>query len=139
MKYPVRQPMIVTQGYSEKHPAVDLRNTDMKTHITYPHYAMENSVILKTGKGKTYGENYILLKGESGLYYLYCHNVLMNGLVDSVEEGDEVGIPDLSGLGNTGYHLHLEIFGDKYIRRNPLEIFNEFGLKWSYKDGKKKG
>lgn len=138
MKYPVRTPMIVTQGFSEKHEAVDLRNTDLKTYITYPHKAIENSKIIDKGKGKTYEENYILLRGESGIYYLYCHNVLMPGIIDEVYEGQEFGLPDMSGKGNTGYHLHLEIWsrmpiGKQYFRLNPLEIFDENNLKWKYK------
>lgn len=144
MDYPVRKPVIITQGFSQVHEALDFRNTDLKTFITYPHYAMERSMIIQQGKGQRYVENYILMRGmDSGLYYLYCHNTLVPSLdvAAIVGEGEEVGKPDMSGKGNTGYHLHLEIWSklpekDKHFRLNPLTIMNQYGLdEWRFKDG----
>ncbi len=141
MKEPVQiiNPMIISQGFSGAHQAVDIRNYDFQRNTALPHCAIENSEIVETGRGKTYGENYILLKGlESATFWLYCHNtpLVSSGLLQA---GDAFAVPDLSGKGNTGYHLHLEHWArmpenGMYFRLNPLDFFSAHNLKWMHRD-----
>jgi murein DD-endopeptidase MepM/ murein hydrolase activator NlpD len=118
-QYPLEK-VIVSQGYSLFHPAIDFDGQvgnpvkpirpGKVEKIMYYHFAYGNAV---------------LIKHRGGLMSLYAHLSRID-----VKEGQEVSSDTKIGeVGATGYasgdHLHLEVY-DHGKLINPLVIFSEY-------------
>lgn len=104
-----------TQGFSSRHPAVDICNS-IDTEI---HCAADGICIKKVYSNKSYG-NHIIIEHSNGYKTLYAH---LNSI--SIELNQEVNANDIIGYmgstGNsTGSHLHFEIHKNG-VQVNPLK------------------
>ena len=104
-----------SQGYSGKHPAVDIYNS----YGTEIYSALDGICIKVKYSNVSYG-NHIVIEHEDGYNTLYAHLSSIE-----VEEGQSVKAGELIGhmgsTGNsTGNHLHFEVHKDG-DRLNPLK------------------
>lgn len=121
------------------------RGLDIATSIKQKVYSMTNGIVILNTWNDSYG-NYIIIKGDDGIGFLYAHldtKPLLN-VGSRVIVGQEVGTEGTSGE-STGVHLHLEmqdISNKDWVYQAPIEdyinpatfmgIDNVKGTSWLY-------
>lgn len=105
----------LSQGFSTKHPAVDIYNS-YGTEI----YASSTGIcVQKVYSNVSYG-NHIILEHSDGYETLYAHlSDIAIDIDQEVQQGELIGYMGSTG-NSTGNHLHFEIYKDgKQV--NPLK------------------
>lgn len=104
-----------SQGYSGKHPAVDIYNS----YGTEIYSALDGVCVKVKYSNVSYG-NHIVIEHENGYKTLYAH--LSDIIIEenqSVKSGELIGYMGSTG-NSTGNHLHFEIHNNG-IKLNPLK------------------
>ena len=85
-------------------------------------------VLDKNNLSWTYG-NYVTIKGDNGLYYLYAHMSKRSVSVgDTVKKGQVIGNMGTTGY-STGHHLHFEVrINNKWQNANKEPTLAALGL-----------
>lgn len=122
---------IITQNYSNSHPALDVVGENYTLDYVIAHSDGE-IITIQDGLGNMKGSvgtlaygNYIKIKHQKGYYTLYAH--LQNDLPvknnQLVKKGQVIGY--MSDSGNAyGKHLHFEVYKENQ-RINPQEFLNK--------------
>ena len=108
-------------GNSNFHSAIDFgqRGTDGSV------FAVESGIVYAVGKTSA-GTNYIKIKDKFGYVHGYFHTKSNFKKGNCIEEGQVIGISDMSGH-STGLHLHYTIQfdgTDRNTRFDPLQFLN---------------
>lgn len=134
MRVPTKlNPCVITQGYHERHHAVDLRAYgDENVHA--PEDCVVNRVFVDPR-----GNHAVYLTGKISKAHYRLFHVAATVLPHmSIPEGGVVGVivldPDSSGT-----HLHFEVLkGEGFqeaVRQNPIKWFRDNQLKYVWKKG----
>lgn len=122
---------IITQNYSNSHPALDVVGENYTLDYVIAHSDGE-IITIQDGLGNMKGSvgtlaygNYIKIKHQNGYYTLYAH--LQNDLPvkknQIIKKGQVIG--SMSDSGNAyGKHLHFEVYKENQ-RINPQEFLNK--------------
>lgn len=105
MRFPVDQPYQITQGFSSAHLGIDIAPPGAGRQALSP----ENSVVYMLGNNPALEGQYIILRGDSGVYYYFGHfaqQLVSKG--QRLAEGQAIGIMGMTGEA-TGIHTHHEV------------------------------
>lgn len=103
-----------------KHPGIDITSSSIIL------CSVVNGVVYKKGYDTKGWGNYVVIKGDNGLYFIYAHLERVSSLLvvnSKVLCGEFVGYMGNTGK-STGIHLHFEIrkkYSDKFSTINPCE------------------
>lgn len=122
-KYQPIQNLRITQYFSPSHKGVDIISSSRNRTI----YNIEDCYVYEINL-KSFNPYLICFSGE--IYYKYMHFTNSKGLHQGqfIRYGQELG--KYNNLGKaTGYHLHLEVFDEKWISLNPVKNFKNLDKK----------
>jgi len=125
MRFPVNKPYTITQGFSTKHPAIDIAPIPAgKKGVKC--LAPEKGRIVTVGFNPALEGRYIIMKGKKMYYYFGHFEKWLVRAGEKVKEGQAIGILGSTGL-STGIHTHNE------VRPQPGPTNQIDPLKW-YKE-----
>ncbi len=134
MRVPTKlNPCVITQGYHEKHHAIDLRAYGDENV-----YAPEDCIVDRVFVDPK-GNHAVYLTGKASKISYRLFHVAATVLPHmSVSEGSVVGVIILDP-GSTGTHLHFEVlkaegFQDG-VRQNPIKWLRDNKLEYKWKKG----
>jgi len=108
VRFPVEQPYNITTPFSAAHLGIDIAPVPAGStgrQVLSP----EPSVVYQLGNNPALEGKYIILKGDSGVYYYFGHFAeLFVFKGQRLDEGQPIGVMGMTGLA-TGIHTHHEV------------------------------
>lgn len=100
----------INSKYTSRHPALDINCAAYGCGV----YSTTGGVVVGLNVGSFRGpDSYVQIRGEDGYHDLYAHVLPAEGLQvrNRVEPGQLIGSTDMTGVTNTGPHVHYELRG----------------------------
>lgn len=122
MKWPVTDPVVISQGFSTAHPAYDFAES-----FNAPVFAPVDGTVIAIGTDPKYrGGLYVVIREDHPDQYEYYaghHNKLLVSVGERVHEGQLVARIGATGLA-TGPHTHFQIRNRNGVLLHPKDVYD---------------
>lgn len=122
MKFPVKEPYRITQGFSSGHLGIDIApGVPGQTGVGV--YAPEDGMVVGSGNNPALEGQYLVLKGKVKWYYFGHFAERKVALNQPIREGQLIGIMGKTGLA-TNIHTHHEVRSTRSGGQvNPIDYY----------------